>query len=85
MPDPEDIVELSTSPGSPPAPTPPPAAGAGRPFLRLWFTCAGRYARAYRAGQEPAYTARCPACGAPVRIPIGPGGTSDRSFVVRCP
>lgn len=58
--------------------------GGGRPWLSLWFSCANVYTRAYRNAQGTGYTGRCPRCGKSVRFMIGPGGTSQRMFEVRC-
>jgi len=57
---------------------------AGSRYLRLWFTCSGVYGRAYLNASGTGYQARCPKCGREVRFRIGPGGTSDRFFEVRC-
>ncbi|MBL8757552.1 MAG: hypothetical protein JNK35_03875 [Phycisphaerae bacterium] len=57
---------------------------AGSRYLRLWFTCSGVYGRAYLNASGTGYQARCPKCGKEVRFRIGPGGTSDRFFEVRC-
>jgi hypothetical protein len=58
--------------------------GAGRPFLRIWFGCANQYQRAYKHADGSQYSARCPKCGQMVRFPVGPGGTNERFFEVRC-
>jgi hypothetical protein len=88
MRDAEDTVEISLQ-GEPLRPTPRPGqepAGSadGRPYLRLWYACAGQYLRAYRNASGTEYNSRCPKCGQAVRFPIGPGGTSDRFFTVDC-
>lgn len=62
----------------------PGAGRAGSRYLRLWFTCSGVYGRAYLNASGTGYQARCPKCGKEVRFRIGPGGTSDRFFEVRC-
>lgn len=61
------------------------ASGAGpKPWLMLWFRCAGAYARAYRSRDGSAYVGRCPLCGGSISFPIGPGGTDQRMFEVSC-
>lgn len=55
-----------------------------RPYLRLWFKCAQQYQRAYKSADGSAYSARCVKCMQMVRFPVGPGGTSERSFDVSC-
>lgn len=60
------------------------SGGAGRPYLRLWFECAGQYQRAYRNASATEYNARCAKCGQTVRFPVGPGGSSERFFKVSC-
>jgi len=62
----------------------PGAGRAGSRYLRLWFACSGVYGRAYLNASGTGYHARCPKCGKEVRFRIGPGGTSDRFFEVRC-
>ena len=56
----------------------------GKPYLRLWFTCSGQYARAYRSADGRVYFGRCPKCGLTARFPIRQGGTSERFFRVSC-
>ena len=68
------------------APESPPAAVGGsgpRPFLSVQFACCNVYQRVYRDADGKAYRGRCPRCGTPVRFPVGEGGTSARSFIVR--
>lgn len=83
-------MELSGRDGAADAPVPGPSpAGAaapagGRPYLRLWFECSGRYARAYKAPDGTVYLGRCPRCGAAARFPVGEGGVSERFFRVSC-
>ncbi len=87
VPDPRDTLDLS---GRPPTPSDTPAAPArapnpgGTPYLRIYFSCANAYARAQRTPAGDAYTARCPTCGQTKRFLIGPGGSSERSFVLTC-
>ena len=60
-------------------PTPP--AGA-RPFLSVLFNCCRVYQRVYKQKDDDRYLGRCPRCGRQINFVVGPGGTSDRSFVV---
>jgi hypothetical protein len=57
-----------------------PTSGPVRPFVGILFRCCGVYARIYRDAQGRAYCGACPKCAAPVRLRIGPGGTSARFF-----
>ena len=61
-----------------------PPVAVGTPYLRLWFTCSGQYARAYRSQDGRLYLGRCPKCGGTARFPVGSGGTSERFFRVSC-
>jgi hypothetical protein len=51
-----------------------------RPWVGIKFDCCGAYTRVYRNRQQDAYEGRCPRCGRPVRLQIGPGGTTSRMF-----
>ncbi len=94
-PDPRDVVDLSFHPAAPEvgggaAPARPERTGgnaqtgAGGGFLRLWFSCAGAYGRAYRNREGTKYIGRCPKCGQCAQFGIGQGGTSRRQFEVSC-
>jgi hypothetical protein len=64
---------------------PPPAAqpDGGLPhFLGIQFVCCGVYARIYRNRDRSAYEGYCPRCARPVRVGIGPGGSTSRFFTV---
>ncbi|MCC6676974.1 MAG: hypothetical protein IT436_07510 [Phycisphaerales bacterium] len=60
------------------------AGPAGRPWIQVWFRCAGRYLRVFRHHDGSGYTARCASCGKCIRFRTGPGGTSQRRFDVDC-
>ncbi len=81
MPDPRDQIELSTGIG---AGRHADRSADARPWLGLYFRCAGQYARAYRNAAGTAYLGRCPKCGKSVRFVVGQGGTSERMFRVEC-
>lgn len=84
MPDPRDQVELSISlPVAPPRAVPASGTNA-KPWLGLFFRCAGAYSRAYRNADGTAYAGRCPKCGKTVRFAVGSGGTAERMFEVEC-
>jgi len=59
------------------------AEQTSRPFLGIYFECCRIYSRVYRNAQGTAYQGRCPLCLRPVRLVIGPNGTSSRLFVAR--
>jgi hypothetical protein len=78
MPDPRDIVDI---PGLPQPPTPRDrGAGAARPWLGILFVCCGVYSRVYKHPSGRKYVGRCPRCGAPLSVSVGPGGTHQRFF-----
>jgi len=69
-----------------PPPREEPARGyEGRPYLGVHFVSCRTYGRLYRNREATAYVGRCPRCGAPVRVPIGESGTSERFFTAVCP
>lgn len=78
--DPRDQIDLTSAPrrgeGG--------ASTEARPWLGLYFRCAGQYSRAYRNAAGTAYVGRCPKCGKSVRFIVGQGGTSERMFRVEC-
>lgn len=52
----------------------------GKPWIGIQFECCGVYTRVYRNRQGSAYEGHCPRCSRPIRVAIGPGGTSNRMF-----
>ncbi len=81
---PDYIVDLSGGGG----PRQPPAHGGSaggaaapaRPWLAVHWKCCGVYSRVYRNAEGTAYESRCPRCARPLRIAVGPGGTTSRFF-----
>lgn len=53
----------------------------GRPWVGIRFDCCGAYTRVYRSPDGRFYQGRCPRCLKPVKLRVGPGGTSSRFFV----
>lgn len=56
------------------------APATRRPFVSVLFRCCNVYQRVYRSTDGTQYAGRCPRCGAPVRLRVGPGGTDARFF-----
>ena len=52
----------------------------GRPWLAVRWRCCEVYSRVYRNPEATAYEGRCPTCGRPLSIKVGPGGTDCRFF-----
>jgi hypothetical protein len=85
--DPRDKLDLSSLPLLPGQALPSqasPEVEGGRPWLGIYFRCAGIYSRAYRNADGTCYLARCPKCNKSMRFAVGPGGSSERSFQVSC-
>ncbi len=51
-----------------------------RPWIGIHFECCGTYTRIYRSPDGSKYEGRCPHCSRPVRVGVGPHGTSARFF-----
>jgi len=60
------------------------APSGPRPWIQVWFDCAGTYQRVFRHVDGSSYTARCPKCGESIRFKVGPDGTGQRTFRVSC-
>ena len=52
----------------------------GRPWISVHWRCCEVYSRIYRNRQGTAYVGYCPRCARPVRVKVGPHGTSTRMF-----
>ena len=53
----------------------------GRPYISVFFKCCQVYQRVYKHKDGDRYEGRCPKCLARLKVPIGEGGTDQRSFV----
>lgn len=85
MPDPRDRLDIDGLP-----PEVPPASdaapnrdGSASRFLMIWFRCCHAYGRLTRNRAGTRYEGRCPRCGSPVSVRVGPGGTDRRMFEAR--
>ncbi len=56
------------------------SAATGRKWIGVHFECCDTYHRIYRNRDGTAYHGYCPRCAKPVRVRVGPGGTSARMF-----
>ena len=84
---PDYIVEISGIQASGPAAqggrVPQTDSAQRRRWLSVLWRCCGVYSRIYVNREETAYVGTCPGCGKPVRIGIGPDGTTCRFFEAR--
>ncbi len=58
-------------------------ARSARPWVGVQFECCGIYARIYREPEVPSYEGRCPRCGRPISIRVGPEGLRTRFLRAR--
>lgn len=80
-----DILITDEGPKSTDSTSQPPTTGpSGRPFIQVWFECAGLYQKVFRAIDGSGYGARCAKCGKTINFRVGPGGTAQRTFKVSC-
>ena len=49
-----------------------------RPFINIYFRCCNAYARIFLNHDATAFAGHCPKCAAPIRIPVGEGGSESR-------
>lgn len=56
------------------------AKGDRRPFISIYFRCCHVYQRLYRHPDGNRYEGCCPRCLRKLTVPIGEGGTEQRSF-----
>lgn len=75
-----DIVS-SAEPG-----TPTDGQGAhtaALPWIGVHFECCGVYTRISRRPEAKEYEGRCPRCGLPIRVGVGPDGVKTRLLRAR--
>jgi len=79
---PDYIVDIDglTEPSTDEAAQTSTFVGPRRPWLAVRWRCCGVYSRVYRNRGGEAYEGRCPRCQRPLRVAIGPGGTTARFF-----
>lgn len=56
---------------------------AGRPWIGIHFECCGVYTRISRRPEAKEYEGRCPKCGLPIRVGVGPKGVKTRLLRAR--
>lgn len=70
MPDPES-----------PEPRPPISRPSKpRPSISVLMECCNTYVKIYLNAVGDAYAGHCPRCATPVRVRVGPGGSTDKVF-----
>lgn len=80
MTEPDYILELGGREVNDTSPSASANSLRGRPWLAVQWKCCGVYSRVYRNRAGTAYDGRCPRCGRPVHVSVGPGGTTARFF-----
>ena len=78
--EPDYIVDIGGIQAGHPAPADKAPPQGDRRWLGVRFECCDVYSRIYRNHKQTAYVGHCPRCGRPVRVRIGPGGTTARFF-----
>ncbi|MCG8407191.1 MAG: endonuclease Q family protein [Phycisphaerales bacterium] len=54
-----------------------------RPWVGVHFECCGVYTRVYRDAEARQYDGRCPRCGRPIKIGVGPQGIQAKVLRAR--
>ena len=54
-----------------------------RPWIGIHFECCGAYTRISRRPEATEYEGRCPKCGLPIRVGVGPDGVKTRLLRAR--
>lgn len=49
--------------------------------LSIYWKCCHVFSRIYRNREASAYEGRCPKCQGKLHVPIGKGGTTQRTFI----
>lgn len=52
-----------------------------RRFISIYWKCCHVYSRVYQNKAGTAYQGYCPRCHGFLKVPVGEGGTSQRSFI----
>jgi len=79
--EPPYYLDIKGIEGEPPEPEGPQREP--RRWIGVEFECCGVYTRIYKNREGTAYEGKCPKCLRPVRVRVGPGGTSHRMFRAR--
>jgi hypothetical protein len=50
-------------------------------YISIYWKCCHVFSRVHKNRQGSAYQGYCPRCRAPLVVPIGAGGTQQRTFI----
>ncbi len=75
--------EIDVISSADPEPAAEGAAESARPWIGIHFECCGMYTRISRQPEASEYEGRCPKCGLPIRVGVGPDGVRTRLLRAR--
>ncbi|MBB64763.1 MAG: hypothetical protein CMO81_06835 [Waddliaceae bacterium] len=56
-------------------------ANSKKAFISVYWKCCRTFSRVYKSKDGKTYTGSCPKCRSILSVPIGAGGTTQRTFI----